>query len=303
VPGPYGLGVRVPLLVVSPWSTGGYACSETFDHTSLIRFIEARFGVAEPNITPWRRSVCGDLTSAFDFSSAHGTVPALPSTAAYKPTGTPDPAYKPTPPASGAVPTQEPGVRPSRRLAYAFDADLEINAGSIDLRVNNHGALGVHLQARSLTVAGAPYSYTIGAGDQLFAELPNPGTYDLSLHGPNGFFRHVSGSPTTGLEVDVQISRFSDKVTLRLVDHTKHPHPRHGRSHPEPLVVQVVDAHGRDHQVELRGSGLVTVHTSHSGGWYDLALSTPSDPSFSYQLAGRLENCAQLTSDPLLGAA
>ena len=70
VVGPYGLGVRVPLLVVSPWSSGGWVCSETFDHTSLIRFIEARFGVDEPNITPWRRAVCGDLTSAFDFKSA-----------------------------------------------------------------------------------------------------------------------------------------------------------------------------------------------------------------------------------------
>ena len=75
VVGPYGLGVRVPLLVVSPWSTGGWVCSETFDHTSLIRFIEARFGVGEPNITPWRRAVCGDLTSAFDFESASDRVP------------------------------------------------------------------------------------------------------------------------------------------------------------------------------------------------------------------------------------
>jgi phospholipase C len=67
-PGSYGLGQRVPMIVVSPWSTGGWVCSETFDHTSIIRLIEQRFGVDEPQITPWRRSVCGDLTSAFDFS-------------------------------------------------------------------------------------------------------------------------------------------------------------------------------------------------------------------------------------------
>jgi phospholipase C len=95
VVGPYGTGVRVPLLVVSPWSAGGWVCSETFDHTSLIRFIEARFGVSEPNITPWRRAVCGDLTSAFDFESASDQVPALPSTAAYKPTGTGSPHLLP----------------------------------------------------------------------------------------------------------------------------------------------------------------------------------------------------------------
>ena len=93
-----------------------------FDHTSLIRFIEARFGVGEPNITPWRRAVCGDLTSAFDFESASDHVPTLPSVAAYKPSraSTP-PSYHPVPPAVGSVPTQEHGVRPSRRLGYRFD--------------------------------------------------------------------------------------------------------------------------------------------------------------------------------------
>ena len=50
--GPYGLGVRVPMIVISPWSKGGWVDSEVFDHTSLIRFIEKRFGVQEPNISP-----------------------------------------------------------------------------------------------------------------------------------------------------------------------------------------------------------------------------------------------------------
>ncbi|HAP91691.1 MAG TPA: phospholipase C, phosphocholine-specific, partial [Arthrobacter bacterium] len=85
VPGHFGLGVRVPMIVASPWSMGGWVCSETFDHTSIVRFLEARFGVASPNITPWRRAVSGDLTSAFDFSAAGGAAPAMPDTSAYKP--------------------------------------------------------------------------------------------------------------------------------------------------------------------------------------------------------------------------
>jgi len=64
--GPYGLGVRVPMIVISPWSKGGWVDSEVFDHTSLIRFIEQRFGggqhVRENNITAWRRAITGDLT-------------------------------------------------------------------------------------------------------------------------------------------------------------------------------------------------------------------------------------------------
>ena len=99
------------------------------------------------------------------------------------------------PPAVGSVPAQEPGVRPSRRLGYRFDVAFHADRGMLNLAIKNHGKLGVHLQARSLTVPGAPYSYTVGAGDKLAAALPNPGTYDLSLHGPNGFFRHFAGSP------------------------------------------------------------------------------------------------------------
>src|SRR2546430_7398628 len=48
--GPYGLGVRVPMIVISPWTKGGWVDSQVFDHTSLIRFVERRFGVLEPNI-------------------------------------------------------------------------------------------------------------------------------------------------------------------------------------------------------------------------------------------------------------
>ena len=61
---PIGLGFRVPAIVVSPWSVGGYVCSDVLDHTSLIRLIEARFGVPEPNLSAWRRAACGDITTS-----------------------------------------------------------------------------------------------------------------------------------------------------------------------------------------------------------------------------------------------
>ncbi len=65
---PIGLGFRVPALVISPWSAGGHVCSDVLDHTSLIRVIEKRFGVAEPNISAFRRRTCGDFTTALRFS-------------------------------------------------------------------------------------------------------------------------------------------------------------------------------------------------------------------------------------------
>ncbi|MFV4677367.1 alkaline phosphatase family protein, partial [Mycobacterium tuberculosis] len=69
---PYGLGPRVPMYVLSPWTRGGRVFSEVADHTSVLRFMEARFGVAEHNITPWRRAICSDLVGAFDFSAGGG---------------------------------------------------------------------------------------------------------------------------------------------------------------------------------------------------------------------------------------
>jgi len=79
--GPVGMGFRVPALVISPFSRGGYVCSQMFDHTSVLRFIETRFGVDVPNLSPWRRSVTGDMTAALALSKPPDTsVPALPPT-------------------------------------------------------------------------------------------------------------------------------------------------------------------------------------------------------------------------------
>jgi phospholipase C len=81
IAGPVGLGFRVACLVISPFSRGGYVCSHTFDHTSLLRFIETRFGVEVPNLSAWRRGVTGDLTAALALSRPPDTgVPALPAT-------------------------------------------------------------------------------------------------------------------------------------------------------------------------------------------------------------------------------
>ncbi|MGD0881933.1 MAG: alkaline phosphatase family protein [Acidimicrobiales bacterium] len=83
VDGPLGLGVRVPMIVVSPFSAGGHIVSDVFDHTSQLRFLESLFGVTAPNITAWRRSVTGDLTSTLTSLSTPVTKkPKLPATSA-----------------------------------------------------------------------------------------------------------------------------------------------------------------------------------------------------------------------------
>ncbi len=69
-PGPIGLGFRVPCIIVSPWTVGGFVCHDTFDHTSVTRLLELVTGVVNPSITAWRRQTVGD------FSSALGKLPA-----------------------------------------------------------------------------------------------------------------------------------------------------------------------------------------------------------------------------------
>ena len=114
IAGPIGLGFRVPTFVISPWSQGGWVASETFDHTSLLRFLESRFGVREPNISAWRRQTVGDLTSTLRFPRRDVPFPELPDPAPLVTKEQQEVATLPAPsvPSPQSVPHQEPGTRP-----------------------------------------------------------------------------------------------------------------------------------------------------------------------------------------------
>jgi phospholipase C len=170
---PYGLGMRVPMVVVSPWSKGGWVNSQVFDHTSLIRFLEARFArhhpdLIESNTTPWRRAVTGDLTTAFDFVKPNGRAkPRLPSTLAFLP---PDLVRHDdlavVSPAQPSLQEQESGVRPARLLPYEWHAQGSVSAvdGSFVIAFDNNGSAGAVFHVRDLASNGAPRSYTVEAG-------------------------------------------------------------------------------------------------------------------------------------------
>lgn len=111
---PIGGGFRVPCIIVSPWTAGGYVCSELFDHTSVLQFLEKFTGVREPNISDWRRSTFGDLTAPFRFNDATAPPPELPDTtgpltlAKYSTNRLPSPTF---PGADQQAPQQEKGHR------------------------------------------------------------------------------------------------------------------------------------------------------------------------------------------------
>jgi phospholipase C len=114
---PIGGGYRVPCLIVSPWTAGGWVASENFDHTSVLQFLEAFTGVREPNITDWRRRTFGDLTSVFRHGSPAQHPPRLPETAEDLARAEYEVANYPAPTIPGAVqrmPHQEHGHRPHR---------------------------------------------------------------------------------------------------------------------------------------------------------------------------------------------
>ena len=113
---PIGAGFRVPAIIVSPWTVGGWVAGEAFDHTSVLQFLERFTGVEEPNISQWRRRTFGDLLSAFRFSDARRTPPRLPdNTAQQLAEAQQEVATLPKPTLPGAeqsFPKQERGRRP-----------------------------------------------------------------------------------------------------------------------------------------------------------------------------------------------
>ncbi|MGW8352515.1 phosphocholine-specific phospholipase C [Streptomyces wedmorensis] len=296
--GPYGLGPRVPMIVVSPWSTGGYTCSETFDHTSVIRFMESRFGVREPNISPWRRTVCGDLTSAFDFTRANTQPAPLPPTAGYYP---PDknrhPDFLATAPAVGTMPRQEPGGKPTRPLKYApyVDGAADTTAGTFRLTFAGGPSAGAQFYVTSANRTDVPWTYTTEAGKSI-ADTWNTkyskGVTDLSVHGPNGFLRRFRSPGRTAVpEVTARHDGATGNLTLTFTN-------------PGAATqVTVTDAYGATPVTLSVAQGATVAHTVNlapSGRWYDVTVTSPASADYVRRLAGHVETGAAGVSDPAI---
>ena len=297
---PVGLGPRVPMIVVSPWTKGGWVNSQTFDHTSVIRLLEARFGVAEPHITPWRRAVTGDLSSVFDFAGkGEGAPPSLPDAS-----GLPARALAkatlppPVPPASpNDLPRQEPGLRPARALPYAFDAEVRRAGEALMITIANPGRAGAAFGLYPAEAqAGGPWFYTVEAGKTLEDRLVLGGGYDLALHGPNGFLRRFRGGPRDILEVSQGYDAKSGLLQLTLKSR--------GRAR---LVVHAANAYapGAARRIAIAaGQTLLEAWPIASEGhWYDLTVTVEGDPAFERRLAGHVETGRPSRSDPALDRA
>ncbi|WP_341845974.1 phosphocholine-specific phospholipase C [Streptomyces curacoi] len=305
VVGPYGLGPRVPTFVISPWSRGGWVCSEVFDHTSLIRFIERRFGVHEPQITPWRRTVCGDLTSAFDFGHRTGELPALPSTTAYRPTSCErQEGVDPQPPADPGLPRQEPGLRRARPLPYDLAADCHLDEDRLHIHLTNQGEVGAsfHVTAHTHVHDGpyGPWVYTVGERRDLSDSWKVTDKYNFQVRGPNGFLRSFSGNAAQREDTAIAVTaRHSTEDGGQLVVQLSN----HG---PRRAAVTVKNGYSRHTTRLLLHPGQDITHvvaTQDNHNWYDITLSWGSNTESLEirRLCGHIETGAPSTSDPAFG--
>ncbi|MGW2259605.1 phosphocholine-specific phospholipase C [Streptomyces sp. NPDC001780] len=303
---PTGLGIRVPLLVVSPWSVGGHVCSQVFDHTSVVRFLEKWTGVAEPNITPWRRAVVGDLTSAFDFERTTRQ-PEVTRPAAVPPfTG----RWQPVPPAEQRMPVQEKGTRPARPLPYQTDAYGHVAADGRNFQVTlrNTGRASAHFAL--YPYAGEfeiPQHRDVRGSAQW--SVPLTGVtgdgYRFTITGPNGFRREFAG-PVSGLGAEV-----SSRVDHH--DRDLHLTLRNGGDRPVTFTVRPLgyvdeaDLDGWSRRITVKpGRGRTVVHSAADAhGWYDIEVTAeagtesgdrpgggPMEPGtrFRRRLMGHIEN-------------
>ncbi|MEO8835524.1 MAG: phospholipase C, phosphocholine-specific [Caldimonas sp.] len=302
---PWGLGPRVPLFVISPWSKGGWVDSQVYDQTSTIRFVEARFGVHEPNISAWRRAVTGDLTSCFDFSTPDDAmlVASLPDTArrdaASRALGK---TVRPPIPPLPTLPIQERGTRRSRALPYELDVRDTMTAsnGASTLRlefVNSGAAAAVlHVYDRH-HLDRMPQRYTVESGKQLGSGWPVDKTgYDLWVLGPNGFHRHLIGAGDDDSRASVRVGYDRDALSLRIELSTAGNSPC--RFH---LVANAYgDATETTHDVVPGQPASIVRSLGTSGGWYDFSVRLDGAPRYLRRVAGRLETGRPSITDPAM---
>jgi phospholipase C len=301
---PIGLGPRVPMLIISPWTTGGWVCSQVFDHTSVLRFLEARFDIPEPNISAWRRSICGDLTSAFDFSGTPENNPVRfqvpqPLNSLHQPHHVP---------AKQLMPQQEPGTRKARAIPYEFFAHARLHdkdagpvADKIWIDFANTGESGAAFYVyNGEKYVDDPRRYSISAGDTLsdYWSTSPDGVYDLLVHGPNGFFCQFRGNTveesTHGKpypEIKVSYEVVAGDISLALSNLG---------SAPCNLTVKNSYAQAAPHTYVLSAGASVEDHweLKPSSGWFDLSVTMEEFPSYLRRFAGHVETGRPGTTDP-----
>ncbi|PIF47775.1 phospholipase C [Chryseobacterium sp. 52] len=297
IEGTVGLGYRVPMIIASPWTKGGFVNSEISDHTSVLQFLEKfiqkkyKKDVKVENISDWRRAVCGDLTSAFNSSNAKApqmnyidqkdyakTINAAKS----KPV--PDLKwYTESEISNSLLEIQERGSKPSNPLPYHFHVNLENG----NIKMSNLKEAGVPLLIYDRTQfksSNYHFSYALYSKQEL-SHAVHPGTYDYEVFGPNGFFRKFSGNNTP--EIEIEFINNGSKNEAELIFKKK-------KGNASVILEDLYEKNKKTvslHQPEEK----IKIDLSKNKGWYDLKIIW--DDHIWY-FAGRVETGKTSISDP-----
>jgi phospholipase C len=323
-----GLGYRVPLVIVSPWSRGGKVCSQIFDHTSILQFLEKFLShktgkkIVEPNISSWRRAVCGDLTSVFqpyngekiqmpDFMSREPFIESIHKAqfkaepAAFKALSDEEiVGVRQNPKNTSAMPQQEAGMRASCALPYQLYVNGMVGPDkksfqlkfSASKEIFGNNAAGAPFQVYSLGKNWETRSYAVAADDELEDKWSIEEYYHFQVYGPNGFFREFRGTPDEQFEVRAEYERNTNKklsgnLLVNIVNNA-------GR----PVSIQVKDNAYQQPSVTKRITTIanIPIDLRNSFGWYDLSVTIEGNDHFQVRLAGRVEAGRESKSDPAM---
>ncbi len=298
---PWGLGPRVPMYIISPWSKGGWVHSEVADHTSVAQFIEKRFGVIVPAISPWHRAISSDLTSAFDFENPNDPkFPSMPDTSNFELMDEKSKLLpKTTAPKKPSKLFQEKGTRFSRALTYRLHCTMKYlkNEKQVQLLFENKGRKGAVYQVYNLNrLDMIPRRYTIEAGKSLTDEWKvdeDNGAYNLEVYGPNGYFHKFSGNinknePIISLEYDFDKGGISFIIYNNTTEvlKTSISSTFYEKKKKETFLIEPGENIKNTHLLER------------SGNWYDYTVKTKT--GFLHRFAGRVETGKHSVSDPAM---
>lgn len=300
VEGTVGLGYRVPMIIASPWTKGGYVNSEVSDHTSVLMFLESfirkkyKKDVTVNNISDWRRAICGDLTSAFN--AANIKIPEMNYLDQKEYTKTINSAKnKPVPDLKWyhendledkILNIQESGIKPSNALPYNYLVNLE--NGKIIMKNLTDRAVPIIIYDRTRFEEDDFYfSYALYAKQEL-SHVTSTETYGYEVFGPNGFYRNFKGDQFPDLEITLVNDPSKNQVEIMIKKNKKES--------ISPYITMENLYEKRKTKIPLmKIQEKIIVNLDKTKGWYDLQII--SDHNIWY-FAGRLENGKTSISDP-----
>jgi phospholipase C len=292
---PIGPGPRVPMLICSPWTTGGYIDSNVYDHTSMLQFLSAWTGVQPANVTPWRSSVVGNLTAAFDFANPDFTIPTNIPTLAQTWALTQLTGGSTTPPAEGdqSMPVQETGTRPHRPSNLQPFADVAVNRGTsvVTATLANTGSVGLSFSVYpNAYLAAAPTPVTVAAssaGSYVWNAASTSGNYNFSVYGADGFLTTFKGAVVAASQTTGQIPLVT--AALDTANATVALTLSNSGSAAVVYTLTPNEYEGTTQTVTVNGGGSSPVSwPTDPYGYYDVIITADTADGFTRRYAGRI---------------